>query len=219
MRDSSVPLGEMRVITSLIILVLCLFKADAQGIAEDTSPKRYRTPEALGWHFFKAIKTGNYNQIKNASTLALTPKDMKDIGQDLIKAVEQKIKAGDYENPANGQAVIQGIRETFLDNEEIKKQFEKLKKEEKVFKESYNQIHGMDKTRGFDWQKTKYLRTDSSNIKKDNEIPMPIGNLFIHFTATGREFRIKLPNCANPPKLGWLTDSDPLTLEPVNKTK
>ena len=54
---------------------------------------------------------------------------------------------------------------------------------------------------------------------EDNEIPMPIGNLFIHFTATDREFCIKLPNCANPPKLGWLTDSDPLTLEPVNKTK
>ncbi|MDG2213319.1 MAG: hypothetical protein P8M70_05795, partial [Verrucomicrobiota bacterium] len=70
-----------------------------------------------------------------------------------------------------------------------------------------------------DWQKTKYLRTDSSRIKKDNEIPMPIGNLFIHFMGDDREFRIKLPNCAKIPTLGWLTDSDPLSLEPVKKAK
>ena len=208
----------MKVITPLIILVLGLFKVNAQGTAEDSSPRRYNTPDALGRQVFQATIAGNYKQIKNASAFALTPKDMRQIGHDLIKSINQKIKAGEYENPADGQAVIQGIRGTFLDDGEIKKQFAKLKKEEKTFKESFNQIHGMDKTRGFDWQKTKYLRTDSSHIKKDNEIPLPIGNLFIHFTAGDREFRIKLPNCANPPNMGWLIDSDPLSLEPV-KTK
>ena len=209
----------MRVITALCILFLGIFEAFTQGAAEDNSPKIHQTPDALGLHLFQAIKTGNYKQVKTASALALTPKDMRQIGHDLIKSVEQKIKDGDYENPADGQAVIQGIRGTFLDDEEIKKQFAKLKKEEKTFKESFNQIHGMDKTHGFDWQKTKYLRTDSSRIKKDRMIPLTVGDLFIHFMAGDREFRIKLPNCATPPTLGWLTDSDPLSLEPVKKSK
>ena len=168
---------------------------------------------------FQAIKTGNYKKAKNASALMLTPKDMRDIGRNLIKSINQKIKAGAYENPADGQAIIQGIKGTFLDEEEIKKQFAKLKQEEMRFKKSFNQIHGMNKNLGFDWQKTKYLRTDSSRIKKHNEIPMPIGNLFIHFMAGDRESRIKLPNCAHLPNLGWLTDSDPLSLEPVKKTE
>jgi hypothetical protein len=208
----------MRAITALCILFLGIFEAFTQGAAEDNSPKNHQTPDALGHHLFQAIKTGNYKQVKTASALALTRKDMRQIGHDLIKSVEQKIKDRDYENPADGQAVIQGIRGTFLDDEEIKKQFAKLKNEEKTFKESFNQIHGMDKTRGFDWQKTKYLRTDSSRIKKDRMIPLTVGDLFIHFMAGDKEFRIKLPNCAALPTLGWLTDSDPLSLETL-KTK
>ena len=209
----------MRVIIPLIVYFSIIPPAYTQGTAEDNSPRKFQTPDALGRHLYKAIKAGKYKQAKNASALALTPKDMKNIGQDLIKLVEQKIHNGDYQNPADGQAIIGGIRGTFLNNEEVKKQFGKLKKEEKVFKKSFEQIRAMTKKHRFDWQKTKYLRTDSSNIKKENEIPMPVGNLFIHFMATDREFRIKLPNCANPSKLGWLTDSDPLTLEPLKKTK
>ena len=209
----------MRVITALCILFLGIFEAFTQGAAEDNSPKIHQTPDALGLHLFQAIKTGNYKQVKTASALALTPKDMRQIGHDLIKSVEQKIKAGAYENPADGEAIIQGIKGTFLNEEEIKKQFAKLKQEEMRFKKSFNQIRGMDKTHGFDWQKTKYLRTNSSLIKNDDEIPMLIGDLFIHFMAGDREFRIKLPNCAHLPNLGWLIDSDPLSLEPVNKAK
>ena len=209
----------MRMITILCILILDIPEAFAQGIAEDTSPRIFQTPDALGRQVLQYIATGNYKQLKNTSALMLSQKDMKQIGKDLIKSVEQKINKGDFEKPADGHAVIQGIRGTFLSEEEIKKQFAKLKQEEMRFKKSFNQTHGMSKTHGFDWQKTKYLRTDSSLIKKDNEIPMPIGNLFIHFMADGREFRIKLPNCANPPNLGWLTDSDPLSLEPVKKAK
>ncbi len=209
----------MKLITSLFILILGLFKVNTQGTAEYTSPKRYGTPDALGRQVFQSVATGNYKELKNASALVLTQKDMKQIGQDLIKSVEQKINIGGFDKPADGHAVIQGIRLTFLDGEEIKKQFAKLKQEEMRFKKSFNQIHGMDKTHGFDWQKTKYLRTDSSLIKNDDEIPMLIGDLFIHFMAGDREFRIKLPNCAHLPNLGWLIDSDPLSLKPVKKAK
>ena len=209
----------MKLITPLIILVLGLFKVNAQGTAEDTSPKRYGTPDALGRQAFQSVATGNYKELKNASALVLTQKDMKQIGQDLIKSVEQKINKGDFDKPADGHAVIQGLRLTFMNDDEIKKQFLKFKKEEENFRKSFEQIRGMAQKHDFKWKKTKYLRTDSSYIKKDDEIPMPIGNLFIHFMAGDREFRIKLPNCANPPKLGWLTDSDPLTLEPVKKAK
>ena len=209
----------MIVITPLVVIFLSYFEASAQGTAEDTSPKRYATPDALSRHLFQVIRTGNYKQLKNASALVLSQKDMKDIGQNLIKSVEQKIKAGAYENPADGEAIIQGIKGTFLNEEEIKKQFAKLKQEEMRFKKSFNQIRGMDKTHGFDWQKTKYLRTNSSLIKNDDEIPMLIGDLFIHFMAGDREFRIKLPSCAHLPNLGWLIDSDPLSLKPVKKAK
>ena len=209
----------MRVITALFILFFGISEAFTQGTAENTSPRKFQTPDTLGHHLFQVINTGNYNQLKNASALVLSQKDMKDIGRNLIKSINQKIKAGAYENPADGQAIIQGIKGTFLDEEEIKKQFAKLKQEEMRFKKSFNQIHGMDKTHGFDWQKTKYLRTDSSLIKNDDEIPMLIGDLFIHFMAGDREFRIKLPNCAHLPNLGWLIDSDPLSLKPVKKAK
>ena len=209
----------MRVIIPLFLFLSAIPEVYTQGTAVDTSPRKFQTPDALGRHLFQAIKTGDYKQAANASALALTSKDMKHIGQDLIKIVEQKIKAGDYENPADGQAVIQGIRDTFLNEDEIKRQFAKLKQEEKKFKKSFNQVHDMDQTHGFDWQKTKYLRTDSAQIKKDRMVPLTVGDLFIHFKSANQEFRINLPNCANPPHLGWLTDSDPLSLEPVKKTK
>ena len=209
----------MRVIIPLFLFLSAIPEVYTQGTAEDTSPRKFKTPDALGRHLFQAIKTGNYKQAANASALAINSKDMKHIGQDLIKIVEQKIKAGDYENPADGQAVIQGIRGTFLNEDEIKKQFAKLKQDEKKFKKSFNQVHDMDQIQGFDWKKAKYLRTDSAQIKKDRMVPLTVGDLFIHFKSANQEFRIKLPNCANPPRLGWLTDSDPLSLEPVKKIK
>jgi len=210
----------MIVITPIVVIFLALFEADAQDIAEDNSPKMHQTPDALGRHVFEAIRNNKYTQAKNTSPLIFTPTDMKQIGRDLIKSVEQKINKGDYDKPADGHAIIQGIRLTFLNDDEIKKQFLKVKKEEKNFRKSFEKIQGMAQKHGFQWKRTEYLRTDDSQIMKDKSFTgMPIGNLFIHFMAGDRKFSIKLPHCAKPPKLGWLIDSDPLSLEPVNKTK
>ena len=210
----------MIVIIPIVVIFLALFEANAQDRAEDNSPKIHQTSDALGRHVFESIKKNKYNQAKSTSPLIFSPADMKQIGQDLIKSVEQKINNGDYDKPADGHAIIQGIRLTFLNNDEIKKQFLKVKKEEENFKKSFVQIQGMAQTHGFKWKKTEYLRTDNSQINKDDTFTgMPIGNLFIYFTADESKFCIKLPSCAKPPKLGWLIDSDPLTLEPVNKTE
>ena len=203
----------------LLVLFFSLYhQSFSQGAADDDANSLIKNPNDLGRLIFRAIQNNRYEQAKNASALILTQKNMKNIGHDLIKMIERKIEDGAYEDPADGHAMIGGIRSAFLNEEEIKKQFAKFQKEEKILKKSFLDIHASAKKLGFNWGQTKYLRTDSSHIKPDKHVPLPIGDLYIHFMADKREFRIKLPNCANPPKIGWLMDSDPLSLEIV-KTK
>ena len=205
---------------SLLLLLFCYVcnQSFPQSVADDNANRSIKNPDDLGRQFYRAIKSNRYEQAKNASTLTLTQTDMKNIGHDLIKMIERKIEAGAYQRPADGHAMIGAIRHAFLDQEEVKKQFAKFELEEKSFKKSFFNIQASAKKLGFNWDQTKYLKTDSSRVKPDKHIPLSMGDLYIHFTANNREFRIKLPNCANPPKIGWLMDSDPLSLEIV-KTK
>lgn len=206
-------------VTFLLLFFFCIrAQSFAQGAADDDADRIIKSPDDLGRRIYHAIQNNRYERAKTASALVLSQKDMKKIGNDLIKAIGRKINAGTYEDPADGHAMIAGIRATFLNEEEIKKQFEKFEKEGKILKKSFLHIHSSAKKLGFDWAKTKYLKTDSSHIKPDKHVPLPMGDLYIHFMAGKREFRIKLPNCANPPNIGWLMDSDPLSLETV-KTK
>ena len=207
-------------VTALLLIFICIrSQSFAQGAADDDANHVIKSPDDLGQRIYRAIQNNRYEQAKNVSALILTQKDMRRIGHDLIKSIERKINAGTYEDPADGHAMIAGIRGTFLNEKEIKEQFKKFDQEEKTFKKSFLDIHSSAKKLGFDWPKTKYLRTDSSAIRPDKHVPLPMGDLFVHFMAGKREFRIKLPNCANPPNLGWLSDSDPLSLEPVKKAK
>ena len=205
---------------SLLLLLFCYVcnQSFPQGAVDDNANRTIKNPNDLGRQFYGAIKNNRYEQAKNASALTLTQTDMKNIGHDLIKMIERKIEDGVYQDPADGHAMIGGIRSTFLNEEEIKKQFAKFEQEEKIFKKSFFDIQASAKKLGYNWGQTKYLKTDSSRVKSDKHVPLPMGDLYIHFTADNREFRIKLPNCANPPKIGWLMDSDPLSLEIV-KTK
>ena len=208
----------MRASLLLLLFFYVCNQSFSQGAADDNANRTIKNPNDLGRQFYGAIKNNRYEQAKNASALTLTQTDMKNIGHDLIKIIERKIEGGTYQDPADGHAMIVGIRSTFLNEEEIKKQFAKFEQEEKIFKKSFFDIQASAKKLGFNWGQTKYLKTDSSRVKSDKHVPLPMGDLYIHFTADNREFRIKLPNCANPPKIGWLMDSDPLSLEIV-KTK
>ena len=198
----------------LIFFGLCN-QSLSQGAANDNANRALKKSDDLGRRIFHAIQNNQYERAKDASALILTQKDMKRIGHDLIKSIERQIHAGTYKDPADGHAMIAGIRSIFLNEKEIQKQFKKFEQEEKKFRKSFLDIHSSAKKLGFDWLKAKYLRTDNSAIKPDKHVPLSIGDLFVHFTAEKREFRIKLPNCAELSFLGWLVDSDPLTLETV----
>tara|TARA_B100001123_G_scaffold222872_1_gene250985 strand:- start:385 stop:1011 length:627 start_codon:yes stop_codon:yes gene_type:complete len=205
---------------SLLLLLFCYVcnQSFSQGAADDNANRTIKNPNDLGRQFYRAIKNNRYEQAKNASALTLTQTDMKNIGHDLIKMIERKIEDGVYKDPADGHAMIGGIRSAFLNEEEIKKQFAKSEQVEKIFKKSFFDIQASAKKHGFNWGQTKHLKTDSSRVKSDRHVPLPMGDIYIHFMADNREFRIKLPNCANPPKIGWLMDPAPLSLEIV-KTK
>jgi hypothetical protein len=208
----------MRASLLLLLFFYVCNQSFSQGAADDDANRVIKSPDDLGLRIFRAIQNNRYEQAKNASALTLTKTDMKNIGHDLIKIIERKIEEGTYQDPADGHAVIGGIRSTFLNEEEIKKQFAKLEQEKKILKKSFFDIQASAKKIGFNWGQTKYLKTDSSRVKSDKHVPLPMGDIYIRFMADNREFRIKLPNCANPPKIGWLMDPAPLSLEIV-KTK
>ena len=71
------------------------------------------------------------------------------------------------------------------------------------------------KAAGVDWTKAKYLRTDASNAKADEDIPIRTGNLLIHFDVAGKEYRIKLDDCAKTPRWGWMLGPYELQLDSV----
>ena len=83
------------------------------------------------------------------------------------------------------------------------------------FKKSLANVRAQAKAAGVDWTKAKYLRTDASNAKADEDIPIRTGNLLIHFDVAGKEYRIKLDDCAKTPRWGWMLGPDELQLDTV----
>jgi hypothetical protein len=142
---------------------------------------------------------------------------MKTIGDDIIKAIESKLKNGGFKNPKIGRTMMKSIREDLGSPEKLAMQMKDLQKKEPAFKESLAAVRAQAKAAGVDWNKAKYLRTDASNAKEDEDIPLRTGDLFIHFKAAGKEYRIKLDDCAKTPRWGWMLGPDKLQFDTVKK--
>ena len=186
-------------------------------VAEDSGRANLLSPEALGKTVYRAIASNQYPQLRAVSALSLDVKEMKTIGDDIIKAIEAKLKNGGFKNAEIGRTMLESIREDLGSPEKLAMQMKDLQKKEPAFKESLATVRAQAKTTGVDWAKAKYLKTDASNAKQDEDIPLRTGDLFIHFTAAGSEHRIKLNDCAKTPRWGWMLGPDKLQLDPVPK--
>ena len=187
------------------------------AVAEDTGRATLLTPEALGKTVYEAIAQNRYPKLRSVSALSLGAKEMETVGGDIIKAIENKLKNGGFGDPEIGHAMLKSIREDLGSPKKLAKQMRDLQKKEPDFQKSLATVHAQAKAAGVDWTKAKYLRTDASNAKQDEDIPMRTGDLFIHFKAAGKEYRIKLNDCAKTPRWGWMLGPDELQLDPVNK--
>ena len=186
-------------------------------VAEDSGRASLLTPEALGKAAYEAIAKNRYPQLRAVSALSLDVKEMKTIGDDIIKAIEAKLKNGGFENPEIGRVMLKSIREDLGSPEKLAVQMKDLQKKEPAFKESLATVRAQAKTTGVNWAKAKYLKTDASNAKQDEDIPLRTGDVFIHFTAAGKEHRIKLNDCAKTPRWGWMLGPDKLQFDTVKK--
>jgi hypothetical protein len=206
----------------IVVLITGLLSAaqhfGAQGtVAEDSGRANLLSPEALGKTVYRAIATNQYPQLRAVSALSLDVKEMKTIADDIIKAIEAKLKNGGFENPEIGRVMLKSISEDLGSPEKLAVQVKDLQKKEPAFKESLATVRAQAKTTGVNWAKAKYLKTDASNAKQDEDIPLRTGDLFIHFKAAGKEYRIKLNDCAKTPRWGWMLGPDELQLDPVKK--
>jgi hypothetical protein len=113
--------------------------------------------------------------------------------------------------------MMKSIREDLGSPEKLAVQMKDLQKKEPAFKESLATVRAQAKTTGVDWAKAKYLKTDASNAKQDEDIPLRTGDVFIHFTAAGKEHRIKLNDCAKTPRWGWMLGPDKMQFDTVKK--
>jgi hypothetical protein len=186
-------------------------------VAEDSGRASLLTPEALGKTVYEAIAKNRYPQLRAVSALSLDVKEMKTIGDDIIKAIEAKLKNGGFENPEIGRTMLKSIREDLGSPEGLAQQMKELQQKEPDFKKSLADVRAQAKAAGVDWNKAKYLRTDASNAKEDEDIPLRTGDLFIHFKAAGKEYRIKLDDCAKTPRWGWMLGLDKLQFDTVKK--
>ena len=185
------------------------------NVAEDAGRATLLTPEALGKTVYEAIAKNKYLQLRAVSALSLEAKEMKTIADDIIKAIETKLKNGGFENPAIGHTMLKSIREDLGSPEGLAKQMKELQQKELKFKKSLADVRAQVKAAGVDWTKAKYLSTDASNAKHDEDIPIRTGDLFIHLKAAGKEYRIKLDDCAKTPRWGWMLGPDELQLDTV----
>ena len=208
----------MKTVGFMIGLLSAAPFAGAQDtVAEDSGRASLLTPEALGKTVYEAIAKNRYPQLRAVSALSLDVKEMKTIGDDIIKAIESKLKSGGFKNPEIGRTMLKSIREDLGTPEKLAMQIKDLQKKEPAFKESLATVRAQAKTTGVDWAKAKYLKTDASNAKQDEDIPLRTGDLFIHFTAAGKEHRIKLNDCAKTPRWGWMLGPDKLQFDRVKK--
>ena len=206
----------MKIVVLLPGLLSAAQYVDAQGnVAEDSGRANLLSPEALGKTVYRAIASNQYPQLRALSALSLDVKEMKTIGDDIIKAIEAKLKNGGFENPEIGRTMLKSIREDLGSPEKLAMQMKDLQKKEPAFKESLATLRAQAKTTGVNWAKAKYLKTDASNAKQDEDIPLRTGDVFIHFTAAGKEHRIKLNDCAKTLRWGWMLGPDELQLDTV----
>ena len=199
------------------LLSTALFAGAQDTVAEDSGRANLLSPEALGKTVYQAISSNQYPQLRAVSALSLDVKEMKTIGDDIIKAIEAKLKNGGFENPEIGRVMLKSIREDLGSPKKLAMQMKDLQMKEPAFKESLATVRGQAKAAGVDWAKAKYLKTDASNAKQDKDIPLRTGDVFIHFTATGKEHRIKLNDCAKTPRWGWMLGPDKLQFDTVKK--
>ena len=206
----------MKTVGFMIGLLSAAPFAGAQDtVAEDSGRASLLTPEALGKTVYEAIAKNRYPQLRAVSALSLDVKEMKTFGDDIIKAIESKLKSGGFKNPEIGRTMLKSIREDLGTPEKLAMQMKDLQKKEPAFKESLATVRAQAKAAGVDWTKAKYLRTDASNAKADEDIPIRTGDLLIHFEAAGKEYRIKLDDCAKTPRWGWMLGPDELQLDTV----
>jgi len=208
----------MKTVVFMIGLLSAAQYVGAQdNVAEDSGRATLLTPEALGKTVYEAIANNKYLQLRAVSALSLEAKEMKTIADDIIKAIEAKLKNGGFENPEIGRTMLKSIREDLGSPEGLAQQMKELQQKEPDFKKSLADVRAQAKAAGVDWNKAKYLRTDASNAKEDEDIPLRTGDLFIHFKAAGKEYRIKLDDCAKTPRWGWMLGLDKLQFDTVKK--
>ena len=208
----------MKTVGFMIGLLSAAPFAGAQDtVSEDSGRANLLSPEALGQTVYRAIANNKYPQLRAVSALSLEAKEMKTIADDIIKAIEAKLKNGGFENPEIGRTMLKSIREDLGSPEGLAQQMKDLQQKEPDFKKSLADVRAQAKAAGVDWNKAKYLRTDASNAKEDEDIPLRTGDLFIHFKAAGKEYRIKLDDCAKTPRWGWMLGPDKLQFDTVKK--
>ena len=205
------------VVFMISLLSAAPFLRAQDAVAEDSGRATLLTPEALGKTVYEAISKNRYPKLRSVSALSLVAKEMETVGGDIIKAIENKLKNGGFGDPEIGRAMLKSIREDLGSPKKVAKQMRDLQKKEPDFQKSLATLRAQAKTAGVDWAKAKYLRTDASNAKQDEDIPMHTGDLFIHFKAAGKEYRIKLDDCAKTPRWGWMLGPDELQLDTVKK--
>ena len=188
----------------------------AQDVAAQESGRgNIPTPEVFGTTVYNAIANNNYPQLRAVSALSLDLNEMETIGSDIIKVIATKLNNNGFVDPEIGNQMLKSIRKDLGSPEGLAKQMKELQQKEPKFKESLNRLRAQAQATGVDWTKAKYLKTEASNAKLDEDIPLRTGDVFIHFKAAGKEYRIKLDDCAKTPRWGWMLGPDELQLDTV----
>ena len=198
-----------------IFLIALTIPAVAQDAVEVPGQQRHATTDALGRHMFNALASGNFEQARNATALRLT---RKEIGQ-LFEAIIERIAKGQAGNPNQGPNLLE-LREHLAKPERLDKEFKKMReKSEPKFRKAFDAIRAHAKAEQIDWNNAKYLKTDDSKVRKGNEIPFEEGELIVHFSANGRQYRLLMEDAANTPLWGWMGGPNPLQLQPLKGEK
>jgi ABC-type phosphate transport system auxiliary subunit len=202
-------------IKTAIFLIALALPAAAQDAVEIPGHPRLATTDALGRHMFEALATGNYEKARSATALRLTRKEIGRLFEDII----ERVVKGQAGNPNQGKA-LQRLREQLAKPERLDEEFKKMsEKAEPKFHQAFNTIRAHAKAEQIDWNNAKYLKTDDSKVRKGNEIPFEEGDLTVHFSANGRQYRLLIEDAANTPLWGWMGGPDPLQLQPLKGEK
>ena len=202
-------------IKTAIFLIALALPAAAQDAVEIPGHPRLATTDALGRHMFEALASGNYEKARSATALRLT---RKEIGQ-LFEAIIERIAKGQAGNPNQGPNLLE-LREHLANPKRLDKEFKKMReKSEPKFRKAFDAIRARAKAEQIDWNNVKYLKTDDSKVRKGNEIPFEEGDLTVHFSANGRQYRLLIEDAANTPLWGWMGGPNPLQLQPLKGEK